>query len=694
MKKNLTFILFALSAFIFSCKKESTVTNGPGSTGITVTPVDSTIAPASFDFKTTKTVTINISLASMANEPIAGVPVDILANDPNASEPLLTAATDASGTLHAQVELPAYMDTLIVDAKYIGLMRNAKAVISNNSVSGTIGGAAGFSGSIVASNFIRKNTVSHMLSLNSFYSLAVTDNTTYQYMGPYDSSGVPKSLVPSDAISSQLLSFVNASLPETIDVRKLHPEYLTSTATADLNITKDADVWITFVSEGAGYLNSIGYYTYPTGTPPQTPADIKTVTYIFPNASFPGSGGNLNSGNKVKLGKFGAGTSIGFVLFANGWDGGAQKVNSGVTKFYSTTACNPETNPDLKRHTVLLNWPEKNIYLIGFDDQNRQTGGSDNDFNDVIFYATSNPPTAISNYNVAKIDEPIDTDGDGVPDNLDAFPTDASRAYINYYPSKTGFGTVLFEDLWPSTGDYDLNDLVVGYHYKIVTNAQNLAVEMFADYAVQASGASYVSGFGVQLPFDPSKVKVVTGQKLVNNYIKQNANGTEAGQSKTVIIPFDGYNALIKRPGGYYINTQNGAPYIKGDTAHVYMSFTTPISASTLGNAPFNPFLISNQRRGYEVHLPNNVPTDLADKKLLGTSQDVSNPVTGTYYKTKNSWPFALNFSAPFNYSAEGVSIGKSYNYFFQWAKSGGAVHSDWYLNQPGYFNPSLIYTH
>ena len=160
----------------------------------------------------------------------------------------------------------------------------------------------------------------------------------------------------------------------------------------------------------------------------------------------PGSGGNLKSGNKIKLGKFNAGTSIGFVLFANGWNG--QAVNSNATKFYSTTACNPETNPDLKKHTVLLySAAKQNIDLIGFDDQNRETGGSDNDFNDIVFYATSNPPTAISQTNVQPVDEAKDSDGDGVIDNLDQFPNDATRAYVNYYPSKTTFGTLAFEDL-------------------------------------------------------------------------------------------------------------------------------------------------------------------------------------------------------------------------------------------------------
>ena len=694
MKQKITFLILGLCAVMLSCKKNDNITsNTTGAPGIPA-PVDSVIAPAGFDFNTTKTVNINISLAANNNDPIAGVPVAIYQGDPAVTSPILVAVTDSKGVLQAQVNVAAYVDTLVVDAKYIGLMRNAKAVITNNSVTATIGGTAGYGGNIVESSYPER-TVKGLRSFSSFSSSAsfATSNTVYNYMGLYDNSGVPKYLeTPADVITSELLSFLNASLPETVDVRKLHPQYLQSSAIADLVITETADVWITFVSEGAGYLNSLGYYTYPTNSPPKSAADITAVNYIFPNASLPGSGGNLKSGSKVKLGRFNNGTSIGFVLLANAWNGGTQKVNSDAAKFYSTTACNPETDPNLKKHTVLLYSATQNLFLIGIDDQNRQNGGSDNDFNDVVFYATSNPVKAISTNNVQPIDQPKDSDGDGVTDTFDQFPSDPTRAYISYYPSQTTFGTLLFEDLWPATGDYDLNDMVVGYRYKTITNAQNLAVEMYADYMVKAAGASYVSGFGIQFPFSSSQVKTVSGQKLIGGYIKQNGNGTEASQSKAVIIPFDNYQAIIKRPGGYYINTQNGAPYITGDTVHVYMSFTTPLSASSLGAAPFNPFLISNQRRGYEVHLPNTLPTDLADKKLFGTLQDKTNPATGFYYKSKNSWPWALNFSGSFDYSAEGVSIGKSYNYFLQWAKSGGTVHQDWYLNTAGNRNESMIY--
>lgn len=43
-----------------------------------------------------------------------------------------------------------------------------------------------------------------------------------------------------------------------------------------------------------------------------------------------------------------------------------------------------------------------------------------------------------------------------------------------------------------------------------------------------------------------------------------------------------------------------------------------------LGAAPFNPFLIADQNRGYEVHLPGYAPTSKANALLLGTKDDGS----------------------------------------------------------------------
>jgi LruC domain-containing protein len=39
-------------------------------------------------------------------------------------------------------------------------------------------------------------------------------------------------------------------------------------------------------------------------------------------------------------------------------------------------------------------------------------------------------------------------------------------------------GTIAFEDLWPSYGDYDFNDVALNYQVILKLNAQNLAVQM------------------------------------------------------------------------------------------------------------------------------------------------------------------------------------------------------------------------
>ena len=94
---------------------------------------------------------------------------------------------------------------------------------------------------------------------------------------------------------------------------------------------------------------------------------------------------------------------------------------------------------------------------------------------------------------------PADADADGIPDNLDNYPSDPTRAFDNYYPSRSVYGTLAFEDLWPSKGDYDLNDLVVDYHFQIVTNTQNKVVDIKPTFCVRAAGAGYNNGFGFQI---------------------------------------------------------------------------------------------------------------------------------------------------------------------------------------------------
>jgi len=297
-------------------------------------------------------------------------------------------------------------------------------------------------------------------------------------------------------------------------------------------------------------------------------------------------------------------------------------------------------------------------------------------------------------YDNAVVTGPVkDSDGDGVNDDMDDYPNDASRAFNVYYPNQTDWGTVTFEDLWPGKGDYDFNDLVLDYHFKSVLNSSNKLVEFFTDYSVRAVGASLKNGFGFMLGGNPANVASVTGTHYTENYIHTNANGTEQGQTNTVIILFDNAFRNIGNSGSAFINTKENVPYINPDTSQLHVLYTHPVSVSTTGTAPYNPFLIVNGERGKEVHLAGQKPTDLVNNSYFDTDADATNPATGKYYQTKNNLPWALDLPVSFAYPVEQVDILSTYNYFGQWAESGGVDYPDWYSDKPGYRVSSNIYT-
>jgi hypothetical protein len=55
--------------------------------------------------------------------------------------------------------------------------------------------------------------------------------------------------------------------------------------------------------------------------------------------------------------------------------------------FCSNDILNPEVDPKLKKHAVLINAPDNRV-LIGFEDLNRTLPQCDHDFNDVVVYST------------------------------------------------------------------------------------------------------------------------------------------------------------------------------------------------------------------------------------------------------------------------------------------------------------------
>ena len=265
----------------------------------------------------------------------------------------------------------------------------------------------------------------------------------------------------------------------------------------------------------------------------------------------------------------------------------------------------------------------------------------------------------------------IDLDGDGITDSNDEYPDDPEKAFEQFTPSKYGWGTVAFEDLWPFTGDYDFNDTAVNYRFVAIINSLNEVVELQINYEVTSDGAGLINAFGIEFEsIAPNQVESVTGTVLNEGYINVAANGVEEGQNRAVVILFDNNETMLNIP------------------TQVNVRFTTPLSLAQVGIAPFNPFLIVNKDRGREIHLPNRLRTSLGvnDQNVNGVNQD-----TDGNYQTDSRLPWAINIVHEFKVPRERVPVNQAYNFFNQWATSGGTIFNDWYKDNAGYRNPSQL---
>jgi LruC domain-containing protein len=287
-----------------------------------------------------------------------------------------------------------------------------------------------------------------------------------------------------------------------------------------------------------------------------------------------------------------------------------------------------------------------------------------------------------------------DADSDGIADSNDAYPNDANRAFNSYFPA-TGKGTLMFEDLWPTIGDFDFNDFVCSFRQHIVTNGANKVVELKLNLTLKAIGAGFRNGFGFQLNnINPLKVISVTGTNTNGaTWVINSSNGTESGQTFANIIVFDDAFKILPSPGGSGVNVDPANPYATPVDMNITVSFTTAsgeaISASDI---TLNPYLIINQERGKEVHLANYVPSSKANTNLFGTGQDASNSSLGKYYKSKNNLPWALMIGTEIPYPKTKVDLLQAYKKFASWAESNGSSFSDWYLNLTDYRDNNKLY--
>ena len=654
-----------------------------------VNPTDMTelVVDPAFDYATTQPQSLTLQVQDAQDMPIDYAPIELYRADGTL---MARGQTDAAGRWSIDYPVPTHAETLLARVLYPGIPEAYQLSVQGQGQTFVLGGQRpGQAPQVEVYDWQAEPQGAGKVG-------QTTDlNSKFVYLGPYNSEGVPSYLTLSrDMITQDILDLVANSLPEGRPVPDYNPQYIAESISADTRLIDSAELWVTFVHEGAGYRNVLGYYTYDLTNPPASVDDIDSLYILFPNVSFAGAGGGLQTGDKVYLGSFAPNTGVGWFLAPNAWSIGLQRVNypgTGTIKF-SNKDLNDFTAPEHRSHVVLLKNDARELLLLGMEDIDRPAG--DRDFNDAVFYIAATPYTALDTTGVAlaKTSVGADDDNDEIINVNDDYPLDPNRSFDLYFPGEDAYGTVAFEDLWPYRGDYDMNDMVIDYNYHLVTNTANRVVEMNATFVIKALGAGMSNGFAFMLDIPAAEIDQVTGSQLLGDRVTLSPNGVESGQRHAVMVAFDDGHALMSQRRGQFVNTVTTDAYLTPDTVRMTVTFNQPQRLNDLGSAPFNPFIFTQRGRGYEVHLPDLPPSDLADPSLFATGNDTSDPAVGRYYKDANHLPWALHIPLPFDYPIEEASIIQGHLRFADWAQSTGSIFTDWYLSKSGYRSHAHLY--
>ncbi len=704
IRKNKAVCLVALSALLWgfsSCTKELDVSTGTGK------PISS----AAFNYESQSDYSIRILFKGVTGKPVVNTGVEIFDHNPRIagtsewksdSKPFITSQTDATGLLTSSFTLSSIVDTIYIKLNSIDFPMPVKIAMTSGNVSLTVSlQSASIFKSITASSVPWKYEVTPFSTSSNLWIL-----------GDFTNTGYPTYIDSRDVVDEELKVAINQMLPEKTSLLTRYPDLFVDPNNEYFNLTEKCQLSISFLTEGAWWHNTMGYFYFPTNNVPASLSAIRRQIVIFPNSSTPygtipfdsGDGGMIQ-GDKVRLkyydekagvwtDTFPAGISVGWFLYPDCYVCGVG-ANRGIFPTFDPLFSVSSLNVNKLQQNILLYDSVTESVIISFEDTERNEKGvlGDMDFNDVLYYATSVPSSAIDKSKMKRLIrlKLQDTDKDGVTDDIDEFPTDPLRAFTQYYPT-TGVGTLAFEDNWPNKGDYDFNDLVVSYRYKLVTDASGNVKDVRASYSVEAVGAKYNNGFAIQLKTSPNNIESVTGQRGLDGSSSFNvsAKGYEKNQTYAVIPVFTDAHRLFGYYSTEFINTIQSMPTLPAVPIELAVTFVNAVSPASLGSAPFNPFLVVDQQRGREVHLAGQYPTDLANRTLFGTGDDRTNLST-ILYKGDLEYPWALNIPSTFYYPVELARIDEVYLRLPAWVQSLGTIYTDWY-SKPAFRNTTKVY--
>lgn len=277
-------------------------------------------------------------------------------------------------------------------------------------------------------------------------------------------------------------------------------------------------------------------------------------------------------------------------------------------------------------------------------------------------------------------------------------PVEDHLGYISY---PAGWGTVMFEDLYPGIGDYDFNDFVASYQISVESPWRydesyekngyydmKYAVLVRVHLKLKAIGGSqkftpYVRIKGldkniVSMPNPPYGDPQYKNPEITNN----TTDGVEvslvndAPETDDAIVEFKNLNAsnpyAVK--GVSFYNTTQGKTTAENQLTqvNVYLALSKEVEVKDLLDDKIDIFLASADKKK-EIHLRGFDPVFAKyDYNAKGVSKDV------TYASDKNL-VWGLKIAKIVRHAVEKKNFCSVYQDFAGWAQSDGISNTNWY---------------
>lgn len=288
-----------------------------------------------------------------------------------------------------------------------------------------------------------------------------------------------------------------------------------------------------------------------------------------------------------------------------------------------------------------------------------------------LAYVDNNGKTAVRTIDIKQskiLTRSVNISGD-ISDAAETLPAMEGNKTMIFSPNSTVYGTVLFEDMYPEMGDYDMNDFVLGYRkqYGKTETSETLEITL------------QIRAIGGNLPFVPGvEVKGVDVNGLDVSWTTSDSrlsveNASEFDATGTPVFRVNGAQDI--KPNGSFFNVS--LPKVASENLpYVTISLTRSIDDKAMLDIKDKDlnFFIYNTKSKVEIH-----------EKNTGVTRFASNSDEKKFHKEGLVWAFRVEGYMP--HTIEGNKIDEVFPKISSWMRSSGKKDADWLIN----FNPNLV---